>query len=274
MPPNVTNMAGNPYAWRWVAYHLSKAGRESDLRRLLVNFDYLLGKLAHTNVNALLVEYDYLADKRDLQRVQSALRLSAHILAGSPRELPGQLIGRLPGSLTLDIDALRNQASEHKGFPWLRPLKPSLTPLAASLVRTFQVHTSSVNAVAVTPDGRYVVSGSDDGKLRVWDLATGETKTTLQGHTSWVTAMAVTPDGRQVVSGSEDKTLRVWDLTTGESKTTLQGHTGSVNAVAVTPDGRQVVSGASDNTLRVWDLAKGETKTTVQGHTSRVLAVA
>jgi WD40 repeat protein len=67
--------------------------------------------------------------------------------------------------------------------------------------------------VAITPDGRHVVSGSYDKTLRVWDLATGQTKMTLRGHTSDVEAVAVTPDGRHVVSVSNDETLRVWDLT-------------------------------------------------------------
>jgi WD40 repeat protein len=112
--------------------------------------------------------------------------------------------------------------------------------------------------VVVTPDGRYVVSGSKDETLRVWDLTTGETKRTLQGHTNGVSAVAVTPDSRYVVSGSYDKTLRVWDLTTGETKRTLQGHSYPVFAVAVTPDGRHVVSGSNDTTLRVWDLEDGK----------------
>src|SRR5258705_5882703 len=77
-------------------------------------------------------------------------------------------------------------------------------------------HTSSVRAMAVTPDGRHVVSGSLDHTLRVWDLATGETETTLEGHKDWIRTVAVTPDGRHVVSGSEDSTLRVWDLAAGE----------------------------------------------------------
>ena len=112
--------------------------------------------------------------------------------------------------------------------------------------------------MAVTPDGRYVVSGSYDRTLRVWELATGETKRTLQGHTREVRAVAVTPDGRYVVSGSWDKTLRVWDLATGETKRTLQGHTGEVSALAVTSDGRYVVSCSwHDRTLRVWDLKDG-----------------
>ena len=102
------------------------------------------------------------------------------------------------------------------------------------------------NAVAVTPDNLYVVSGSYDKTLCVWDLMTGETKTTLHGHTGSISAVAVTPDGRHVVSGSDDKTLRVWDLATGETKTTLHGHTSSISAVAVTLNGRQAVSGSRD----------------------------
>ena len=112
-----------------------------------------------------------------------------------------------------------------------------------SLVRTLSGHTDMVRAVAVTPDGRYAVSGSYDGTLRVWDLASGETVRTLSGHTGEVSAVAVTPDGRCAVSGSWDDTLRVWDLASGETVRTLSGHTGSVRALAVTPDGRQAVSG-------------------------------
>ena len=171
------------YAWRWIAYQLVRAGRKDDLCRLLLDFNYIEAKLAAAKTNALIADYDYLPEDKDLRTVQSVLRQSAHILTGNPRELPGQLLGRLSGGLSQDIDALRSQASEHKGFPWLRPLGPSLTALAASLVRTLQGHTDNVWAVAVTPDGHHVVSGSADNMLRVWDLSTGETKTTLQGHT-------------------------------------------------------------------------------------------
>ena len=183
-------------------------------------------------------------EEEELRLIQSAIRLSANVLARDARQLAGQLIGRLLGNTSPSIQAFLKQAAERKVWPWLRPLKPSLTAPGGPLIRTLEGHTSLVTAVAVTPDGRHVVSGSDDNTLRVWDLATGETKTTLQGHTNSVNAVAVTPDGRHVVSGSEDETLRVWDLATGETKTTLQGHTDWVCAVAVTPDGRHVVSGS------------------------------
>ena len=62
----------------------------------------------------------------------------------------------------------------------------------------------------MTPDGRHVVSGSDDKTVRLWDLATGQEVRRFTGHQSSVRSVAVTPDGRYVVSGSLDKTVRVW----------------------------------------------------------------
>ena len=135
-------------------------------------------------------------------------------------------------------------------------------------------HIRDVEAVAITPDGRQVVSGSSDKTLRVWDLASGKCVHTLEGHTGRVENVAITPDGRQVVSGGNDPRLRVWDLESGECLHTLEGHKGSVEAVAITPDGRRIVSGSADNTLRVWDLVSGECLRTLQGHKGSVEAVA
>jgi WD40 repeat protein len=81
-----------------------------------------------------------------------------------------------------------------------------------------------VTACAVTPDGRRVVSASEDQTLKVWDLASGRAVATLEGHALGVNACAVTPDGRRVVSASEDQTLKVWDLESGRAMATLEGH--------------------------------------------------
>jgi len=111
------------YAWRWVPYHLVQAGRKNDLRRLLLDFNYLEAKLAATDTNALIADYDYLLEDKDLQLVQSALQLSANVLARDPRQLAGQLTGRLLSNTSPGIQALLKQAAEKKGWPWLRPLK-------------------------------------------------------------------------------------------------------------------------------------------------------
>jgi WD40 repeat protein len=265
----------DPYAWRWIAYHLVQAGHKDDLHQLLLNFNYLEAKLVAADTNALIADYDYFAEDEDLRMIQSALRLSTHVLARDPRQLAGQVTGRLLSNTAPSIQALLKQAAVRKVWPWLRPLKPSLTAPGGSLICTLEGHTDSVRAMAVTPDGCRVVSASDDRTLRLWDLGTGQTIRTLEGHTDSVWAVAVTPDGRRAVSASADRTLRLWDLDSGKQiGAPLQGHTGSVYAVAVTPDGRWAVSGLDDGMVRLWDLGTGKTLRTFEGHTREVNAVA
>jgi len=110
--------------------------------------------------------------------------------------------------------------------------------VSGRLLRTLEGHIGSINAVAVTPDGK-VVSASSDRTLKLWDLASGELLRTLEGHTQEVHTVAVTPDGR-AVSGAgncNDCTLKVWDLASGELLRTLEGHRERVDVVAVTADG-------------------------------------
>ena len=107
--------------------------------------------------------------------------------------------------------------------------------------------------MACSPDGRRIVSGSWDGMLKVWDVATGREILTFKAHPVAIHSVAVSPDGRQVVSGSRDKTLKVWDAATGQQTLTLIGHTSWVWCVAFSPDGRRIVSGSADKTLRLWD---------------------
>src|SRR5271166_5339666 len=259
------------YALAHYPMHLVEVGRTSELKQLLFNLEWLQAKLVATNINALIADYDYLPNESDLQLIQSAIRLSAHVLARHAQQLPAQLTGRLLGNRAPSIQALVNQAAEWKAWPWFRPLAPSLTVAGGPMIRTLEGHTGPVRAVAVTPDGCRAVSASDDQTLRLWDLSTGQTIRTLEGHTGPVYAVAVTPDGRCAVSASWDQTLRLWDLSTGQMIRTLEG---SVTAVAVTPDGRCAVWASLDQTLRLWDLSTGQTIRTLEGHTGPVTAVA
>lgn len=135
-------------------------------------------------------------------------------------------------------------------------------------------HTSFVYSVAITIDNRFVVSGSWDNSLRVWNLLRNQQEAVLRGHTSYVISVAITSDNRFVVSGSCDKTIRVWNLLEKQQDALLQGHISDVNSVAITSDNHFVISGSSDNTVRIWSLLNKQQEGILQGHTSSVLSVA
>jgi WD40 repeat protein len=118
----------------------------------------------------------------------------------------------------------------------------------------YKGHTAGVNAVEVTPEGKYIVSGSSDKTLRLWDLVTGECLRIFNGHKDEVNTLAMIPDGKSIISGSRDSTLRLWDIFSGKCLKIFQGHDDDVNAVAVTPDGKSMVSGSSDCSLRLWEV--------------------
>ena len=122
------------------------------------------------------------------------------------------------------------------------------------LIRTLEGHADSVTSVAVTPDGRFAVSGSRDRTARLWTLTTGTCLRVLKGHRGSVSCVAVSPDRNFAVSGSWDRTLRLWALATGECLKVFQEHEDDVRAVAMTRDGRFALSGSADATLRLWNL--------------------
>ncbi|CAG7853599.1 Nuclear distribution protein PAC1 {ECO:0000255/HAMAP-Rule:MF_03141} AltName: Full=Lissencephaly-1 homolog {ECO:0000255/HAMAP-Rule:MF_03141}; Short=LIS-1 {ECO:0000255/HAMAP-Rule:MF_03141}; AltName: Full=nudF homolog {ECO:0000255/HAMAP-Rule:MF_03141} [Serendipita indica DSM 11827] len=138
------------------------------------------------------------------------------------------------------------------------------------LPRILQGHQHQVRAVAFSPDGSRIVSGSADMKIRLWDAETGQPLgEPLRGHQDWVTAVAFSPDGSRIVSGSGDKTLRLWDAETGQPLgEPLRGHQDSVTAVAFSPDGSRI-------TIRLWDAETGQPLgEPLRGHQDWVRAVA
>ena len=95
---------------------------------------------------------------------------------------------------------------------------------AGTLIHRLTGHQDGVNSVAVSPDGRRIVSGSHDDTVAVWDLEAGTLHPPAHRAQDRVNSVAVSPDGRRIVSGSEDKTVAVWDLEAGTRIHRLTGH--------------------------------------------------
>ena len=134
-------------------------------------------------------------------------------------------------------------------------------------------HSSWVSAVAWSPDGHHILTGSWDHTARIWDATTGDNTLTLT-HTSWVSAVAWSPDSTQILTASRDHTARIWDATTGDNTLTLtRAHKERITAVAWSPDGHHILTASEDGTARIWDATTGDNTLTLT-HTDPVIAVA
>jgi WD40 repeat protein len=123
-------------------------------------------------------------------------------------------------------------------------------------ITTLKGHTKNVNVVAISPDGKNVVSGSDDKTIKVWNLQTKKLVHTLISHSDSVHALAISKDGKTLISAGDDKTIKVWNLATGKLIRTLKGHAYWVRSVAISPDGVTLASGSFDKTIKLWNITQ------------------
>ena len=133
------------------------------------------------------------------------------------------------------------------------------------LLHRWSVGISSLNGLAVTPDGRNLLSVSDDRALRLWDVETQRMLSEWVGHQGWVTCVAVHPSGHYVLTGSSDANLVWWCLADG-SASVWHGHIRTITAVVLSPNGEMAASSSEDGVIKLWDVASGELLTTLRGH--------
>lgn len=141
-------------------------------------------------------------------------------------------------------------ASCHLSLQNLLAQEPNLRTL-------FDGHTGLVTSIAIAPDGNLVVSGSLDGTVKIWDLATDRERVTLVGHAGPVWSVWVMDDGETIGSRSQDGTVKLWDVATGTETRTVQGEGPGLASVTFSADGAtQVLTAGSTVTLR--NVATGE----------------
>lgn len=139
-------------------------------------------------------------------------------------------------------------------------------------LRTLSGHLDIVAALAITPDGKLLISGSADKTIKLWELTTGQRLASLNAHTDTVLAVAIAPDGQSFASSSFYDPIIVWDIRTGQEHDRFYGHADRIDVLTFSPDGKLLASGSGDATIKLWDFATSQERT-LQGHGDRISAI-
>lgn len=246
-----------PYLWDHICWHLREAELWVPLSAVACDLRWVCAK---TEVEGRVAGAlgDLCMTRGDAaNRLAEALERNEHLLTpvGSPGSVVAAFVMRLEDDSQGNefVESLRGaMIYPHLAKRWPFPDSPLLAPAL-----TAKYHRGRVWCCSFGATREHLVTGSDDGLARLWNLETKEVKV-LGPHQGAVRSCAFSSDGGFVVTGSGDAVARVWNAGTGSLISELVGHTGGVTGCAISEDGRSVVTVSTDGTTRIWDVVLGE----------------
>ena len=120
-------------------------------------------------------------------------------------------------------------------------------------IRAFKNLTSIINSVAYSPNGKYAVSGDDDGSMILWNIKTGKKIKIFNNNQEIISSVAFSKNGKYAISGSWDGSIKLWDIKTGKEIKTFNGSADIIFTVAFSPNGKYIVSGTDSGTISLWN---------------------
>ncbi|HKY95796.1 MAG TPA: hypothetical protein VJL84_10850, partial [Kiloniellales bacterium] len=221
----------------------------------------------------IAVEQQSLAEQREAEAqaaLREVLRFQSKTLALESRRQTAAgnaILGEL-----LALEGLPKPGEAAGERPYVAEAEAALkVALAAQNGLVTYSHYESIRSIAMSPDGKSMLTASEDRTARVWDLYEGVERLILKGHTATVVAVAFSPDMRLLATGSEDGTARIWDAISGQELFKLEGAEGTVWEVMFSPDSTKLLTYAQDNIERIFDTATGVELIRYAQHTGEIM---
>jgi WD40 repeat protein len=263
------------YLWSWVPMHLYEAGLTDELRFLLQEPMWVLGKLRANGVDGL--ENDLVMDRQpSTVTLARVVRQNAHLLGDlEPRgSLEVTLASRLPVTPQLAGFRRRLMSELPETRLWPTPILPDQPHPA--LVRVLSGHQSPVTALVSPPNAEWLASADQGGGLRLWNPVSGTLRKAFNGRKSPISAIMAAPDGAWLVASNEDGGARLWTFPVESTQAQpLSGPTRPLTTFCVPSRRGSPLAGAGwDGTVLVWDPRTGIVRHRLTGHSGLVKAVA
>ncbi|DAZ99185.1 TPA: hypothetical protein N0F65_008218 [Lagenidium giganteum] len=155
-----------------------------------------------------------------------------------------------------------------------------MSSVSVSTLGAVKAHDKDVNALAVSPNDRFIASASQDKLIKVWHAQSGNGTNlltlagTCRGHKRGVWAVEFSPVDQCLASASGDKTVKVWSARDFTCLKTFEGHTASVLSVQFACAGMQLMSAGADGLIKLWTIKSNECEATLDNHMDKVWTIA
>ncbi|GEM_PF-2885399 len=169
----------------------------------------------------------------------------------------------------LALEALPSDL-EHPNRPYTVEAESALRKASMYDSLIIGKHKEPVVDAVFSPNGKFVVSGSSEGAIFIWDVHKKTCVKELKGHSDCICSLSYSFDGKLIVSASNDHTVKIWNSETGRCLKTLRGHEDKVYCASFSSDAKKVVSASRDKAIKIWDVNSGQCLNTLVGHNSAV----